>query len=182
VVDVGADHGHVAYALGAVATERALHRRGRSDVRWVVADGLRPFRRVDLAVVGGMGADTIGRILAEGPRPAVVVVHAADDPPRLRRWLADHGWRIDAERLAREAGRFAEVIRAVPGAEHAEDLDLALGPRLLSGDDPLLAEHLAELRRYYDGLAASVPALAPRARFAALAARVALWQRRRGFA
>lgn len=185
IVDVGADHGHVAHALGAIASERAPQRAGRVDVRWVIADGLRPFRRVDVAIVAGMGADTIARILEGGPRPEVaVVVHAQDDPPRLRRWLAANGWRIDEERLAREAGRFAEVIRAVPGEEPARGLDLELGPRLVRGDDPLLAEHLAELERYYTALAAKTSASAPHehARFVARSEHVCRWRRARGFA
>lgn len=185
IVDVGADHGHVAHALGAVATERAPQRMGRRDVRWVVADGLRPFRRVEVAIIAGMGANTIARILAAGPRPEVaVVVHAQDDPPRLRRWLAANGWRIDAEALAREAGRFAEVIRAVPGAEPATGLDLDLGPRLLASDEPLLAEHLAELDGYFRGLADATAGRAPQehARFSALAAHVRAWRLARGFA
>jgi tRNA A22 N-methylase len=157
VVDVGADHGHVAHALGAIATEAAENRIGRRDVPWVVGDGLTPFDRVDVAVVAGMGWRTIARILDAGPRPTrAAILHAQDDPPSLRIWLADHGWRIDAEALAPEAGRFAEVVRAVPGVETATGHTLAFGPVLLAGDDPHLAAHLAELGRYYDGLAASI--------------------------
>ncbi|MCB9681360.1 MAG: tRNA (adenine(22)-N(1))-methyltransferase TrmK [Alphaproteobacteria bacterium] len=148
VVDVGADHGHVAHALGAVATERRPHRSGRGDVPWVVADGLAPFRHVPVAVIAGMGAHTIAGILTRGPRPDVLVAHAQDDPPWLRRWLAANGWRIDAEALAPEAGRFAEVVRAVPGASDADGLTLAYGPRLLEGDDPHLRAHLLHTWRY----------------------------------
>src|SRR5690606_9372760 len=125
IVDVGADHGHVAHRVGAVATERRPHRAGRGDVPWVVADGLAPFRHVPVAVIAGMGAQTIEGILTRGPRPDVLVAHAADDPPRLRAWLAAHGWRIDAEALAPEGNRWAEVLRAVPGVEPATGFTLA---------------------------------------------------------
>lgn len=155
VVDVGADHGHVAAALGAIATERHPRRIGRRDVPWVVADGLAPFRRVDVAVVAGMGAHTIAGILQRGPRPTIgAVLHAPDDPPVLRLWLAEHGWRIVAEGLAPEARRFAEVVVVRPGHEAATGLHLELGPRLLEGDDPLLADHLRQLHRWCAGLAA----------------------------
>ena len=153
VIDVGADHGHVAHALGAIATERRPGRRGRGDVPWVVADGLRPFREVDVAVIAGMGAHTILGILDRGPRPRTLVAHAPDDPAALRVGLAARGWRIDAERLAREAGRFAEVLRAVPGDEPATGLALEFGPRLLASGDPLLAEHLAHQARWLQGIA-----------------------------
>jgi tRNA (adenine22-N1)-methyltransferase len=163
VVDVGADHGHVAAWVGAIATERRPHRSGRTDVRWVIADGLMPFRRVDVAIVAGMGWRTIARILQMGPRPPVAVLHAQDDPPALRRWLASHGWRIDAEGLAPEAGRFAEVVRAVPGQESAGGLLLELGPRLLEGSDPHLRDHLVQLVGYWRGIAARTATSAPEA-------------------
>jgi tRNA (adenine22-N1)-methyltransferase len=157
VVDVGADHGHVAHALGAIATEALPGRIGRRDVPWVVGDGLTPFRHVGVAIVAGMGWRTIGRILDAGPRPTrAVVVHAQDDPPALRVWLAEHGWRIDAEALAPEAGRFAEILRAVPGAETATGHTLAFGPVLLRSSDPFLREHLAELAGHYDRLAGAI--------------------------
>ena len=140
IIDVGADHGHVARAVGAIATERAPNRTGRSDVPWVVADGLRPFRHVPCAIIAGMGAETIAGILQAGPRPDVAVVHAQDDPPRLRRLLASDGWHIEAEGLAPEAGRFAEVLRIRPGTETATGLWLDFGPRLLEGGDPLLTD------------------------------------------
>ena len=150
-VDVGADHGHVARAIGAVATEQMPSRMGRSDIPWVIADGLAPFREVGLAVVTGMGALTIAGVLARGPAPRVAVVHATDDPPRLRQWAARHGWRIEAEGLAREGERFAEVIRLVPGVEAATGLELEFGPRLLEGD-PLLGPHLLWKRRWLAGI------------------------------
>jgi tRNA A22 N-methylase len=161
VVDVGADHGRVAAALGAIATERRPHRRSRAAVRWVIADGLAPFRAVDVAIVAGMGAATIARILTSGPTPSAVILHAQDDPIRLRRWLAANGWAIDAERLAPEAGRFAEVIRAMPGREPASGLSLDHGPRLLAGGDPWLAPHLHELVGYWSDLAARTASGAP---------------------
>jgi tRNA A22 N-methylase len=148
LVDVGADHGHVAHALGAIAVERAPNRIGRHDVTWVVSDGLTAFRHVDVAIVAGMGACTIATILARGPRPTrAAVVHAADDPQRLRIELAAAGWRIDAEVLAREGRRIAEIVRVIPGSEPTSGHRLRFGPRLLDGDDPLLVEHLTTERR-----------------------------------
>ncbi len=161
VVDVGADHGHVAARLGAIATERAPHRRGRSDLRWVIADGLKPFRKVDVAIIAGMGARTIARILEAGPRPAVAVLHAQDDPIALRRWLAANGWRIDAEALAPEARRFAEVMRVRSGVEPSEGCWLDFGPRLLTQGHPLLLAHLRQLHGYFSQLAEQTRARAP---------------------
>ncbi len=148
VVDVGCDHGHTARALGAIGTERRTHRLPRyRDLRLVVADGLRCFRAVDVAIITGIGAWQIGRILSEGPRPAVAVVHAPDRPAWLRRWCADNGWRIDAERLAPEGRRYAEVMRVVPGVEPHTGLELAFGPFIVR--DPLVRQHAEQLLGYW---------------------------------
>ncbi|MBK9645636.1 MAG: tRNA (adenine(22)-N(1))-methyltransferase TrmK [Deltaproteobacteria bacterium] len=145
VVDVGCDHGHVAAALGAIGVERRRQRLPRrEDVTLVVADGLTPFRRVDLAVITGMGAETILSVLDAGPRPAVAVLHAPERAWALRQGLAARGYRIDAEGLAPEARGYAEVMRVSTGEETATGLGLAFGPKLL--DDPLLLEHVAHER------------------------------------
>ena len=153
IVDVGADHGHVAHAVGAVAVEKHPRRMGRSDVPWVVADGLSCFRGVDVAIIAGMGALTIAGILERGPAPAEAIVHAPDDPPTLRLLLDQLGWQIVNERLAPEARRFAEVLHIRHGRNEATGLPLELGPVLLDGPDPLLQPHLTHLRSWYRGLA-----------------------------
>ncbi|NCG17483.1 MAG: hypothetical protein GWP91_00510 [Rhodobacterales bacterium] len=161
IVDVGADHGHVAAAVGAIAVERLPNRAGRTDVPWVICDGLSAFSRVDVAIIAGMGAKTIAGILSRGPTPSVAVLHAPDDPGLLRRWLADHGWVIEAEGLAPEAGRYAEVIRARRGTESSSGLTLEFGPRLLSDGDPLLHAHLTHLHGYWTQLAQQTKGRAP---------------------
>jgi tRNA A22 N-methylase len=145
VVDVGCDHGHVAAALGAIGVERRRQRLPqRDDVPLVVADGLTPFREVDLAVITGMGAETILAVLDAGPRPKVAVVHTPERAWALRLGLAARGYRIDAEGLAPEARGFAEVSRVSQGPEPSTGLSLAFGPRLL--EDPLLLDHVAHER------------------------------------
>lgn len=165
VVDVGADHGHVASRIpGCIATERMPHRRGAHRIRWVIADGLAPFRHVDVAIIAGMGSKTIEGILTRGPRPSIAILHAPDDPQRLRTWLGAHDWRIDTEGLAPEAGRFAEVIRAIPGTESATGHRLAYGPKLLESEDPHLRAHLTHLRDIERDLANQVGDRAPAVR------------------
>jgi tRNA A22 N-methylase len=153
IVDVGADHGHVAHAVGAVALEREIQRIGRPDVPWVVGDGLSCFRDVDTAIIAGMGALTIAGILERGPTPRRAIVHAPDDPPTLRQRLDALGWRIIDERLAPEARRFAEVLHIEPGVNEATGLWLELGPVLLRSEDPHLRAHLRHLFNWYGGIA-----------------------------
>ena len=167
VVEVGCDHGHTARALGAIGTERRTHRLPQyRDFRLVVADGLQCFRAVDVAIIAGIGAWQIGRILREGPRPRVAIVHAPDRPVWLRRWCADNGWRIDAERLAPEGRRFAEVMRVIPGHEEHRGLQLDFGPCLVG--EPLIRDHAAQLLEYWSSVLKHVrernPAKAQQAR------------------
>lgn len=153
IVDVGADHGHLAVAVGAIATERMPHRRVGCSGTWVISDGLRAFRHVDVALVCGMGGHRIATILKAGPRPRVAVVaQPMDHAGELRVWLADNGYRIDAESVAMERKRLYEVVRAVPGQETAEGLALWYGPRLLAGDHPLRSELIQSHLRHLDGI------------------------------
>lgn len=169
IVDVGADHAEVAAALGAIATEREPHRARRHGVPWVVADGLRPFREVPVAVIAGMGARTILGILDAGPRPGVLVAHAQDDPELLRVGLAERGWRLDAEALAPEAQGFAAVVRARPGVEDATGLHLALGPRLRERGDPHLRASLRHQRARWSQVEVDTRTAAPKVSADALA-------------
>ncbi len=163
VVDVGCDHGYVAAALGAIGSERRSGRLPRrDDIRLVVADGLRPYRRVDLAIIAGMGPAKILEILRDGPRPAAAVLHTPQHPHALREGLAAAGWRIDDERLAPENGRFAEVLLVRPGEETARGYALRFGPRLIASSAPEVEAHARQLRGWWAGLAAQVPAGAPK--------------------
>jgi len=163
VVDVGCDHGHVAAALGAIGSERLSNRLPRrGDVQLVVADGIAPFRRVDLAVIAGMGPEKILTILARGPRPSVAVVHSPQHAVSLRVGLAASGWRIDAERLAPENDRYASVMRILPGEETATGHTLRFGPRLLEQGDPHLLNHARQLRGWWGSLADTIPAGVPK--------------------
>lgn len=175
-VDVGADHGWVAEALGCIATERRPHRRARTSGTWVVCDGLDAFGPMGTAVIAGMGAHTIARILSRAPTVQRYVLHAQDDPPALRRWLASNGFRIVDEALAPEAKRYAEVVVAVPGQEPSTGLELAFGPVLQQGLDPLATAHFTQLHGYYAGLAdKTVPHPAAHARFARARDHLAEW-------
>jgi tRNA A22 N-methylase len=156
IVDVGCDHGHTAQALGAIATEREPHRLPRrGDIPRVVADGLRGFRSVDTAVITGMGAHVIRRILQQGPQPSVAVVHSPQHTDRLRAGLAEDGWRIDAERLAPEGKGFAEVIRVVRGSEPNRSHSLWFGPLLPR--DPLCAAHARTRLAAWEALLSDAP-------------------------
>lgn len=177
LVDVGSDHGRIAAAIGAIATERRPHRAAGERLAtgastWVIADGLKPFRRVGVAVIAGMGWATIARILTEGPTPGAAVVHAPDRPAALRAWLGENGWRLCAEELAPDGNGFAQIALVRPGAEPSAGLEREFGPHLLAGDHPLRAAYLAHERERWQRIADAAAVTAP-ARCAEACARVA---------
>jgi len=141
IIDVGCDHGYIASAVHAIGSERAPNRlpNARSG-QYVVADGLLPYSHVGMAIITGLGAREIARILDNGPTPEQAVLHAPDRPHWLRAWLADHGYRITHERLAPEARGFAEVMRVCRGVEPTRGHPLWFGPQLRN--DPHVVAHV----------------------------------------
>ncbi len=155
IVDVGCDHGHLTAHLGAIGVEREPHRVPRRPGRFLVADGLAPFARVDTAVIAGMGPATLLGILDRGPRPATLVAHCPGGMEVLRQGLADRGWRIEAEALAPEGERISEVLRAVCGEEPHRGHRLWFGP--LVEDDPLVEALASQRRAWAEALAVRAP-------------------------
>jgi tRNA A22 N-methylase len=155
-VDVGCDHGHVAAALGAIASEREGHRLPRrEDVARVIADGLRGHKDVDLAILTGMGPRLILGILDRGPSPKEAIVHSPQHSHVLREGLAARGWRVYREGLAPENGRFAEVLHIRPGKSPYAGYVLAFGASLMR--HPWAREHAAHLRESWRRLAQDAP-------------------------
>lgn len=172
VADVGSGHGRLALHLLAegrarwcVATERdasPLEEIARSagplwgKLELRLGDGLEPLRpedRLDVAVLAGMGARSIRRILSSPKRDNLgigrFVLAPQAEAPSLRRWLLGNGLRIVREVLVEERGRLYVVIAAEPG-EPAGLLDhpsltpeevLEAGPRLLGSPCPSLLRY-----------------------------------------
>ncbi len=148
IIDVGCDHGYIANAVHAIGSERKPNRLPKArGGQYVVADGLLPYRHVGMAVITGIGAREIARILENGPPPEQAVLHAPDRPNWLRAWLGDHGYQITHERLAPEARGFAEIMRVSRSVETARGHALWFGPKLRN-DPHVLAHAQQQLRRW----------------------------------
>lgn len=151
--EIGADHGITAAHLlaqglcarmvisdiSAASLEKArrlfqLHGlEGRAIFR--VADGLAAIREPAQAVlIAGMGAKVIREIMAGGTKyvdGAAWVLQPNRDVEALRAWLVANGYRIVAERIAREARRFYVILRAERGVQALSRRECLLGPCLL---------------------------------------------------
>ncbi|MCR5538090.1 MAG: class I SAM-dependent methyltransferase [Lachnospiraceae bacterium] len=153
------------------AARENIVRAGLSDRIGVwLSDGFQalPEGTYDAAVICGMGGQTIRRIL-EG-RPAdrrllkTLVLSPQSEQEELRAYLRAEGFRIEAEDLILEEGKFYPVIRAVPAEDPPEPADAApdpltqraldrFGPCLIRGAHPLLPEYLDRRERVLNGIA-----------------------------
>ncbi len=174
VADIGTDHGLLPCYLAerdparrVIACDIAagpLEAARRNVLRCGVArqvelrlgDGLQPLApgEVDVAVLAGMGGTLMCGILDAAPvavRDALelAILQPNNAADAVRRWAAAHGWRIAAEQLLRERGRWAVILALAPGEGQPplSEAELYLGPRLLSEGHPLLPAYAADFDR-----------------------------------
>lgn len=161
LVDVGTDHaqvpcaavrrGRFERAIGVDKRPSALAQGRRTVARYGLGDrvdlrlgdGFEPVRpgEAEVAVLAGMGAETLLRILARAPALERLVVQPNHDLPRVREALARMGWCIVDERLGVRRNRVFPTMRWEPGTCRMEPADLWLGPVLRRGDDPLFGAY-----------------------------------------
>lgn len=172
VVDVGCDHGYLgiylilsgkaAYVAAADLRPKPLENARVNAARFGVADrmyfslcdGLESIEAgsVDTVVCAGMGGETIARILERCPWISdgrySLILQPQTSGSDLRRWLGDHSFCIQNERLVRD-GRFVyAVLRArfgggtpvTPGQQY-------VSRALLESGDPLLRAYLLRVER-----------------------------------
>lgn len=161
--DIGSDHGRLgafmlqnAYCervvftdISAPSLEKArrltalLGLNDRSD--FCVGDGARALiQRVDVAVIAGMGGETISSIIqnAQGHLDgARLLLQPNVAAPQLRAALNRCGWRISREALARDGRRIYPIIEAVEGCQVLNEAELEIGPALLREKPPLLRDY-----------------------------------------
>lgn len=174
IADIGTDHayipvsvcesGHCPSAIAAdivpgplaaaVAHVRGAGLTDRIDCR--LGDGLTCVKagEVDGAVICGMGGPLMVRILqtsyAVWQSLKFVVLQPQSDAGALRRYLYEHGWHIEDERLVIDDGRLYELMRAVPGQAGAlpgqagalPDWIYDIGPVNWQRRDPLLGRKI----------------------------------------
>ena len=161
--DIGSDHGRLgafmlqnAYCERVVFTDisapslekakRLTALLGLSDrAVFCVGDGARALnRRVDVAVIAGMGGETISSIIqnAQGHLDgARLLLQPNVAAPQLRAALNRCGWRISREALARDGRRIYPIIEAVEGCQALNEAELEVGPTLLCEKPPLLRDY-----------------------------------------
>ncbi|MCD5406307.1 MAG: class I SAM-dependent methyltransferase [Desulfotomaculum sp.] len=121
---------------------------------------LRPAE-VQVAIIAGMGGNTIKQILKQTPEVLVtlkrLVLQPMNDQAHLRYWLITNGWCLVDETLVSEDEHLYNVIVAQPGREPVYDsLILEIGPKLIKKKHRLLPELLTKLKHKYQLVLAGV--------------------------
>ncbi|MBE0466775.1 MAG: SAM-dependent methyltransferase [Candidatus Desulforudis sp.] len=139
------------------AARRAVAESGlNAFIEIRAGDGLKPLRpgEAGVLVLAGMGGRTIAEILDAAPVVAgaadTLVLQPQEPVAPARRWVVDHGFRIDDENLVDAGGRLYPLIRAVKGpAPPVDEFLLEVGPVLVAKKHPLLGRYLAGIAERY---------------------------------
>ena len=173
IIDVGCDHAYLCLHLveqGArrvfasdirpgplAAAKEHIAACGRQDcVQAVLCPGLEAFDPADADTVSicGMGGEMIASILEAAPWTAAgdhkLVLQPMTNGHKLRQWLAEHGYAIEKEALAREGERIYVVLQARGGKSGScgSENHYLFTEKLVG--DPLFAEFSAKLRLKYE--------------------------------
>ena len=163
--DIGADHGRLgAHMLlrglckraqladisadSLVKARRLIYGLGLTDrVDFCVGDGAQALREPpDVAVVAGMGGQTIAGIVERGRdvlSASRLVLQPNVAAPELRARLQAAGFRITDEAIARDGRRLYIIIAAEAGKMRLSPEEVEVGPVLLKKRPPLLSDYAA---------------------------------------
>lgn len=176
IIDVGCDHGYLCLALVGQGAEHAyasdlrpgplraarenIARAGLAEkIDAVLCPGLAAFspEDADTVVICGMGGETIAAILEAAPWTKSgahrLVLQPMTCGDRLRRWLAEHGYTVEDEALAREGRRLYTVLLARGGGVPEGGENRYLFTQHLT-KDPLFSLYREQLEEKYRRAAA----------------------------
>ena len=147
-----------------------------------LSDGMEQLMpgEVDTVLIAGMGGALMVRILEGGERlflpPGKIrdglssaekgawiselVLQPQSEVSKVRRYLADHFFRIEWEDMVLEDGKYYPMMRARRGEMHLGELEVKYGPSLLKMQHPILRSYLSfergTLLKAFAGLQKSV--------------------------
>lgn len=168
VADIGCDRGELSMALlrEGIADKvilidispQSLHRAEQffedteeyAKAVFRVGDGVRvlaPYE-AEYTVFAGMGGLTICDILQKGADVIStlkgMVLQAQGNSDKVRKLLAETGFRLEAESMVKEDGKYYTVLFAVPGTMALDETELFAGPFLLKSRDSVLKAYFNE--------------------------------------
>lgn len=170
MADIGTDHAYLPswlilngccpLAIAADVAAGPYHRAADTVAAYGLGDkisvrlgpGLSVLRPGEAAtvVLAGMGGQLICRLLSERPDILATVRRLVLQPQRnpelVRAWLAENGWRIIADDVARDGKMWYNIIAAEPGAMELDESAILYGP-MTPGVSPDLRRQWLEFRR-----------------------------------
>lgn len=177
LADIGTDHGYIPIEMvESGRVERAIAMdvregplsRARENIRargleekiqTRLSDGAAALRagEADRAVIAGMGGRLTVRILAAGAEVfdamEALILQPQSDLSEVRGYLQQNGWRIEAEDMVFEDGKYYPMMRAGRGRMGELTPEEALyGPLLLRDRNPVLAEFLKKEEKTYEAI------------------------------
>lgn len=174
LADIGTDHAYIpiylyqkkkiplaiAMDIGKGPLERAkehILRYGcEACITTRLSDGMEALQpqETDCIVIAGMGGGLILHILEEGQRTAraakKLVLQPQSEIPKVRSYLAEHGYVTDAENMVLEDGKYYPMMRvSYQPNEPVNDapIDFLYGKGLLRSRHPVLLSYLKKEKR-----------------------------------
>lgn len=168
LADVGTDHGYlpiflilegrIPFAIAADINRGPLDKADENihkyaldgKIKTVLCDGLRRIDKdeVDDVAIFGMGGELIVKIIDEAPwlKDAAkrLILQPMTHPEKLRKYLADNGYRIIGEALSFDRGKIYQTICAEYDGiiRKFDDITLLYGEYILKNGGELLSEQM----------------------------------------
>jgi len=169
IADVGTDHGYIPIYLvdqeiipQAIAMDvnqgplkRAVENITAHGITTAIetrlSDGVLALKagEVDSVVIAGMGGNLVMRILSAGSDVLKTVKELILQPQseltKLRYFLQDNGYKIVAEEMVYEDGKFYPMMKVIHGKmQLGRVIDFVYGPYLLENKNEILRQFLAK--------------------------------------
>ena len=165
VLDIGTDHAYLPIYL---YTNNITHRIIASDIsknvleyslnnlkkysldkkiELVESDGFSNINdKVDIAVIAGMGASTIIKILSNAKvLPNTIIISSHNDQGLIRKHMNDHNYTINKELVIKDNNIFYNIIKFIKGSEVLTTEELLFGKSTNK-------EYFEYLLKYYQDL------------------------------
>ena len=177
LADVGTDHGYIPIylieqgkfecALAMDVNEGPLLRAEENrnlhgmeeKIQLRLSDGVQAMKagEADTVVIAGMGGGLVMKILEEGEAVLgsvkALVLQPQSELFRVREFLEKHAYRIEAEHMILEDGKYYPMMRVVHGeGETMDPLEKQYGPLLLKEKHPCLWQFLCREEEVYQNI------------------------------
>ncbi|MCI5899283.1 MAG: class I SAM-dependent methyltransferase [Hominisplanchenecus sp.] len=167
LADVGTDHGYIPIFLcmqGKIPSAIAMDirsgplDRAKENIRLYglmkcietrLSDGVEKLKpeEADAVVIAGMGGGLVCKILEEGRQVLEsvneLILQPQSDIDQVRRYLQNNNWKITAEKMVCEDGKYYPMMHVVHGhMEPLADIEWKYGQFLLKEKNPVLGSFL----------------------------------------